>query len=100
MQRIPHELRDVPVDEVRAHPEVITDLLFGEEDVSVILEKHGDVVRFSAMRVHDKDATRILREAKAEYLAKKARGYTREEAVADLEAVQNELTKDCQPEPC
>ncbi len=87
------KLRDVSLEDVKAHPEMITDLLSGEDDVSVVLEKHGDTVRFAAMRTYDRDSVRILEEARAEYRERQARGYSREEAFADLEAVLHEVEK-------
>lgn len=87
------KLRDVSLEDVRAHPEMITDLLSGEDDVSVVLEKHGNTVRFAAMRTYDSDSVRILEEARAEYRERKAEGYSREEAFADLEAVLHEVEK-------
>ncbi len=44
MLRISQKLFDLDVDEVKAHPEVITDLLSGEEDVPLILEKPGEMM--------------------------------------------------------
>ena len=87
------KLRDLPLEDVKAHPEIITDLLSGDEDVSVVLEKHGDTVRFAAMRTYDRDSVRILEEARADYRRRKARGYSREEAFADLETVLDEVEK-------
>ena len=87
------KLRDLPLEDVRAHPEIITDLLAGDEDVSVVLEKHGDTVRFAAMRTYDRESVRILERARAKQLQRKAQGYTREEAFADLEGVLDELEK-------
>lgn len=87
------KLRDLPLEDVKAHPEIITDLLSGDEDVSVVLEKHGDTVRFAAMRTYDRDSVRILEEARADHRRRKARGYSREEAFADLEAVLDEVDR-------
>ncbi len=87
------ELRDLPLEDVRAHPEIITDLLSGDDGVSVVLEKHGDTVRFAAMRTYDKDSVRIFEVARQDYRRRKARGYSREEAFADLEAVLDEVEK-------
>lgn len=87
------KLRDLPLEDVKAHPEITTDLLSGDDDVSVVLEKHGDTVRFAAMRSYDRDSVRMLEEARADYRRRKARGYSREEAFADLEAVLGEVEK-------
>jgi hypothetical protein len=43
MTRKPDTLRDVPLRDLRAHPELVLDLLSGEEDVSVVLQKRGEV---------------------------------------------------------
>jgi len=91
MEQISEKLRSIPLEHVKAHPEIITDLLSTEDNLSVVLEKHGNTVRLAAMRVYDKDATRILQEARREYLQKKEKGYSREQAFADLEAVQEEI---------
>lgn len=87
------KLRDVSLEDVKAHPEMITDLLSGDDDVSVVLEKHGNTVRFAAMRTYDKDSIRILEQARAKYAARKAQGYSRDEAFADLESVLGEIEK-------
>ena len=86
-------LRDLPLEDLKAHPEIITDLLSGEDDVSVVLEKHGQTVRFAAMRTYGRRAVRILEEARAEHRQLKKRGYSREDAFADFEAVQKELSR-------
>ncbi len=87
------KLRDLPLEDVKAHPEIITDLLSGDDDVSVVLEKHGETVRFAAMRTYDRDSVRILEEARAEYRRREGRGYSREQAFADLENVLDEVEK-------
>jgi hypothetical protein len=61
------KLRNFPLADVKAHPEIITDLLAGDDDVSVVLEKHGNTVRFAAMRTYDKDSLRILEQARDRY---------------------------------
>lgn len=71
--------------------EMIMGLLSGEDDISVIVEKHGATVRVAVMRSYDPETTRILEEAREDYRQHKARGYSREDAFADLEAVQDEL---------
>lgn len=87
------KLRDLPLEDVKAHPEIITDLLSGDDDVSVVLEKHGDTVRFAAMRIYDRDSVRILDEARRDYLQRKARGYSRQEAFSDLDGVLDEIER-------
>ena len=92
------KLKDLPLEDVQAHPEIITDLLSGDDDVSVVLEKHGTTVRFAAMRTYDRDSTRTLEEARANLLHRKAQGYSREDAFADLESVLEELESHRQAE--
>ncbi len=87
------KLQDVSLEDITAHPEMITNLLSGEDDVSVVLEKHGNTVRFAAMRTYDKDSLRILEQARAQYRRRKARGYTRQDAFTDLEGVLDEIGK-------
>ncbi len=87
------ELRDVSLEDLRAHPEMVMDLLSGDEDVSVVLQKRGDTVRLGAMKSYSKEAVRIAAEARSEYAEMKRQGYGREDAVADLEIFQRELAK-------
>ena len=89
----PENLRDVPLEELKAHPEVVMDLLSGNEDVSVILHKRGETVRLGAMKTYSQEAIRIAAEARAEYAEMKRQGYSREDALADLEVFQRELSK-------
>ena len=91
MRQRSEELRDVALEDLKAHPEMITDLLSGEEDVSVVLQKRGDTVRLGAMKTYSKEVRRIAAEARAEYAEMKRRGYGRKDAVADLERFQREL---------
>jgi len=85
------KLKALDITELRAHPEIITDLLAGDDDVSVVLEKHGDVVRFATLRTYDKESIRLLEEARAEHRLAKRQGYGREQALADLEEVLAEI---------
>ncbi len=87
------KLRDLPLEDVQAHPEIITDLLSSDDNISVVLEKHGNTVRFAAMRTYDRESVKILVEARAEHLQQEAQGYSREEAFADLESVLEEIEK-------
>lgn len=86
-----HEnLRDVSLKDLKAHPEVIMDLLSGDEDVSVVLHKRGETVRLGAMKTYSEEAVRIAAEARAEYAAMKRQGYSRRDALADLEVFQRD----------
>jgi len=87
------DLRDVSLEVLKAHPELVMDLLSGDEDVSVVLQKRGDTVRLGAMKSYSNEALRIGAQARAEYAEAKRRGYDREDAVADLEVFQQELAK-------
>ncbi len=93
MARRSEKLRDLPLEDIKAHPEIITDLLAGDDNVSVVLEKHGDTVRFAAMRSYDGDSVRLLEEARVESGRRKALGYSREDAFADLETVLDEVER-------
>jgi hypothetical protein len=87
------KLRDLPFEDIKAHPEIITDILSSDDSVSVILERRGDTVRFAAMRSYDSDAHRILEKARENHRQRESLGYTRDDAFADLEAVQSELKR-------
>ena len=82
------KLREVPLEDGK---EMILDLLSSDDDVSLVVEKHGNTVRFAAMRSYDSDTRRILEEAREQFRQRKAQGYSREEAFADIEAVQREI---------
>ncbi len=91
MKQRSEELRDVALEDLKAHPEMVTDLLSGDEDVSVVLQKRGGTVRFGAMKTYSNETRRIAAEARAEYAEMKRQGYGRKDAVADLERFQREL---------
>ncbi len=48
------------------------------------------------MKTYSKKAVRIAAEARAEFAEMKRQGYSREDALGDLEAFQNELSKTAQ----
>ena len=93
MTQRPEHLRDISLEDLKAHPEMVMDLLSGDEDVSVVLQKRGETVRMGAMKTYSREAVRIAAEARTEYAEMKRRGYSREDAVADLEVFQVELAK-------
>lgn len=93
MEQRSEKLREIPLEDVWAHPEVITDLFRGDGDVSVVLEKRGGTVRFATMRSYDRDDVRLIEEARADHRRRKDQGYSREDAFADLEAVYAELDR-------
>jgi hypothetical protein len=93
MERISEEFQDILLEDIKNNPELITELLLKDQDVSVVLEKHGDTVRFAYLRTYDKETVRILKEAKNEYAQKKEEGYTKEQAFKDLIEVQDEINR-------
>jgi hypothetical protein len=84
------KLHDFPLE---AGTKAILDLLAGDDDVSMVVEKHGDTVRVATMQRYDNDAKRILAKAREEQRQRTAQGYSREEAFADMEAVRTELKR-------
>ncbi len=93
MRQRAQELRDVSFEDLKAHPEMVTDLLTNDEDISVVLQKHGDTVRLGAMKTYPREVLQIAAEARAEYAEMKRQGYGRADAVTDLEGFQRELAK-------
>ncbi len=91
MEQIAEKFQDILLDDLRGHPELITNMLFNDQDVSIILEKRGNTVRFAYLRTYDKETTRILEEARREYAQKKQEGYTREQAFQDFLDAQEEI---------
>ncbi len=61
------------------------------QDVSIILEKRGNTIRFAFLRTYDQETVRILKEAREEYALKKEQGYNREQAFQDFMEVQQEI---------
>ena len=76
--------QDILVEDIRNEPELIADLLLSDDDVSVLLEKRGEVVHLAYLRTYDPQAVRLLEEAKAEHAQMSRKGYTREDAFRDL----------------
>ena len=89
----PEKIKDLLLQELRAHPEIITDLLSKSDEMSVLLRRSGDKVRFAATRTYSREAVGLLAEARAEHAEKKSRGYSREDALADFERFQAELVR-------
>ena len=67
--------------------------LFKEQDVSVILEKRGNKVRYAYLKTYGKETIRILEEAKNEHKKVKEKGYTREQAFKDFNEAREEMNK-------
>jgi hypothetical protein len=85
--------QQLSIEEIRKNPELITQLLLQEQDVSVIFEKRGDQVSYIYLKTYDKESIRILREAKADHKRLKEKGYEREQALKEFEEAQQELNK-------
>ena len=85
------QFHDILLDDLKGHPELITDILFDDDALSLILEKRGKVVRFAYVRRYDRDTIRILEEAKQEYAQKMQEGYTRKQAARDFLEAQEEI---------
>ena len=93
---LPSQEKKFGLDEIKKNPELILNLLLNDllpssEDVSIVLEKQGDQIRYSLLKVYRPESLRILHEAKEEYNAKVAGGYSREDAFQDLAAARDEI---------
>lgn len=66
-------------------------MLFDDHDLSIILEKRGNTVRFAYLRMHDRDTTRILEETRQEYFQKRQEGYIRKQVFEDFLEAQEEI---------
>lgn len=86
-------LKSISVEEVRKKPELITELFLDKQDVSLVLEKHGDILRYAYIRVYHDESHRILAKAKKEFARKQEEGYSREEAVQEFLEVQESIRK-------
>lgn len=86
--RVAEQFQQIGFDDLKIHPEFLTEILSRDQDLSLILEKRGQTIRYAYLRTYDADSRRILDEAKAEYREKKAQGYSREEAFQDFENAQ------------
>jgi hypothetical protein len=92
MTQVAENFQNIVLEDIKKHPELITGMLFDDHDISLILEKRGNTVRYAYLKTYDKDSRRILEEARSEYVRKKKEGYTREQAFDDLIEVQEEIT--------
>ena len=93
MEQVSEKSQYFLIEDIRKNPELITELLFKEQDVSVILEKRGNKVRYTYLKTYDKETVRILEEAKSEYKRIKEKGYTREQAFKDFTDARREINK-------
>jgi hypothetical protein len=93
MEQLVKQPQHVSVEEIRKNPELITQLLLQDEDISVMFEKRGDQVSYVYLKTYDNESIRILREAKAEHKQLSEKGYTRKQAFKELKEAQEEIEK-------
>jgi predicted RNA-binding protein YlqC (UPF0109 family) len=67
MEKLTEQPQHISIEEIRKNPELITQLLLQDQDVSVIFEKRGNQVSYTYLKTYNKDSIRILQEAKADY---------------------------------
>jgi hypothetical protein len=91
MEQVAEKFQNIVLEDLKVHPELITGMLFSDDDMSLILEKRGHTVRYAYLRTYDKDSCRILEEARMEYAEKRKQGYNREQAFQDLLDVQKDI---------
>ena len=89
--QVAENFQDIGVGDLKIHPELLTKILFQDQDVSLILEKRGQKIRYAYLRTYDAESHSILEEANADYLRKKNQGYSREQAFQDFEDAQQEI---------
>lgn len=99
MEQLLEQPQYVSLDEIRKNPELITQLLLQEQDVSVIFEKRGDQVSYAYLKTYDKDSIRILREAKKEHQQLSKKEYTRKQAFKEFEEAQQEIENYARNQP-
>ncbi len=98
MEQITDKFQSVILEDIRKNPELIMGILFNENDLSLILEKRGNTVRYAYLRTYSNESRRILEEAKIEYVQKKRKGYDREQAFKDLTEALEEITVQLNPQ--
>ncbi len=94
------EYHDISIEEMKNRPEIVTDWLLNDDDVSVIFEKRGQRIRFAYLRKYNSETMRILDDAKKEYALKKRKGYDREQAFQDFIDAQQEISQFYQFKVC
>ena len=87
------KLRTLPFEDLKAHPEMLTEILSGNDSVPIFLERHGDMVSFGAMPTYSAETDQLLEEALAEHAEMKHQGYGREDGFAEFDALHRELAK-------
>jgi hypothetical protein len=93
VEQITGEYQDISIEEMKKRPEIVVDWLLKDDEVSVIFEKQGQKIRFAYLRKYDSETMRILEDAKKEYLQKKKKGYSREQAFQDFIDAQQEISQ-------
>jgi len=93
VEHITGEYQDLSIEEVKNRPEIVTDWLLSEDEISIIFEKRGHKIRFAYLRKYDSETMQILEDAKKEYLQKKKKGYSREQAFQDFKTAQQEISQ-------
>ena len=93
MEQVTEKLQYISVEDIRKKPELITQLLLKDKDVSIILEKRGNKIRYAYLKTYDKEVIRILEEAKNEHKKIKEKGYTREQAFIDFNEARKQMNK-------
>ncbi len=83
-------MQTLPFADLKAHPEMITDMLASHDSVPIFLERRGDTVSVGAAPRYSRATDQLLEEALAEYADMKRQGYSREDGFAELEAVRQE----------
>ena len=75
----------LPFADLKAHPEMIMEMLASHERIPIFLERRGDTVSVGAAPSYSKATDRLLEEALTEYADVKRQGYSREDGFAELE---------------
>ncbi len=92
MEQLADNFQDIVLEDLKDHPELLTDLFFQDQDVSIILEKRGRKLRYAYLLAYSAESRCILEEAHTEYLTKKQSGYSREHAFKDLIEAPDHIT--------
>ncbi len=93
MEQLAEHSKYISVDDIRNKPELIAGLFLEDRDVSVIIEKRGNKVRYAYLKTYDNESIRILEEAKNEHREIRKKGYNRQQASVDFEDARNEISK-------
>lgn len=91
MNKVLEPTVDIAVEDIRQHPELLTNLILASEDRSIMLENRAGKVRITYLKSYAPETRRLLAEARQSYLEQKAHGYDREQAFQDLRQAQEEI---------